>query len=187
MHGSVRRKGFASCCTEKFSLVVDHHTVPEQCYECRFDYRFSVELWCFENEIEGIPFPFRHGWIYHRRIHSIDSTCAAIRIGCIIITRKNLYLILPHEDDAAIAALLPNSVRIVNWRNHPFDMKLNVSEAFLCWSNLLPFPDGRQQFSSGVHWQRRLGRRRSTAKGLFHRIALSRRKVRKVLESAVLE
>src|SRR5882672_1435859 len=80
-----------------------------------------------EDDVVRLPLAWRPRGIDERGILAVDRACLAVGIGVVLIGIEHLELVYPHQEDAAVAALLPFALHD-GWRG-PLDVQLYVAEA----------------------------------------------------------
>src|SRR6267143_1339032 len=80
-----------------------------------------------EDDVVRLPLAWRPRGIDERGILAVDRACLAVGIGVVLIGIEHLELVYPHQEDAAVAALLPFALH--GGRRGPLDVQLHVAEA----------------------------------------------------------
>src|SRR5574341_250250 len=68
----------------------------------------------------------RPAGVHEWRVLTVDRRGLAVRVRRILVGIEYLHLVSPHQEYAAVAALLPFAAR--RHRRHPFDVQLAVAE-----------------------------------------------------------
>ncbi len=113
----------------KLPVVLDQHPIMQHRDGARVLHHITLPDGLVEDDVIGLKLASFTAGIDQRRRLAIDRTRLSIGIGLIVITVKDLYFMLAHEEDAAVAASL--SLTLPCGRRSPLDVELAIPEGLL--------------------------------------------------------
>ena len=125
--GLVRRPPLMGSWTRKFYVVLHQHPIVQHGYARRMKHVLvGAKPGSVENDVVCLPFSGRPGGIDQRRILPVNRRRLAIGIGSVLVRIKHLNLVQPHQEHAAITAILAFTGR--GQRFGELDMQLTIAE-----------------------------------------------------------
>lgn len=113
--------------TDQFDVVLHQHPVVQHGQTGgRHDGSFATESWAGEEDIVGLPFPWRPGGVDQGRVLSVGRGRLPVGVGDASVGIQHLDLVEAHQEHPAVSPALARALRRRGCR--PLDMELTVPE-----------------------------------------------------------
>src|SRR5947199_933819 len=110
-------------------IVLHQHAIVEHRHARRVAYRVTRECRPVEDDVVRLPLPGRAAGVDERWRLPVHGGGLAVGVGVVTIRVEHLNLVMRHQEDTAVTALLAFALR--RYGRGPFDVQLHVPEVAL--------------------------------------------------------